>query len=296
MFDFQSEQRSFSIGDVQFGGQPGKRRTVMIGSLFYPGHSIVLDRKSGKIDQSRLDEVLQRLNAAIEETSTPTGIMVYAETGEAMRSHLERLSDLTHSPLFIDSANQEVRLEGARAAAELGILDRIVYNSLGSGTTEEELIGIREAGVRSAVLLAFSPRELGVRGKIYLLENGHDILEEGLIDLASRYGIDMPLLDMAVMSMDQSAGSALRAMLIAKAKWGIPSGCALHNAVESWDPLASSRAGSGALYRNVDMASTIAPIMSGADFLLFGPLEAAERSLYAAAFTDELMRQASMDL
>jgi len=296
MFSFQIEQKVFSIGNVRFGGQPGRRRTVMIGSLFYPGHSIVLDRRGGVIDQVRLGEILEGFHGAIEETSTPAGIMVYAETGEAMRSHLECLSDLTPSPLFIDSASQEVRIEGARAASEMGILDRTVYNSLGSGTTEEELIDIQELGIRSAVLLAFSPRELGIKGKIYLLENGHDILDEGLIDLASRYGIDMPLLDMAVMSMDQSAGSALRAMLVAKAKWGLPSGCALHNAVESWDPPAGSKSISRTLFRNVDMASTIAPIMSGADFVMFGPLEAADRSLYAAAFTDELLHQASMDI
>lgn len=295
MFKFQNEQKIMDIGGVNFGGQPGERRTVIIGSLFYPSHSMVIDRKIGEIDEERLDEVLHKLDSSVDETGTPVAIMVYGETGEAISNYLGILSDKTSLPLFIDSASPEVRLSGVKSASEMGILDRVIYNSINSGTTEEELEGIREYGLRNAVLLAFSPKDFGLKGKIYLLEDGGGILKNGLIELAEEYGIDRPLLDLAVMSMEQSAGSALRAIFVSKAKWGLPSGCALHNAVESWEPLAKVKAQEPALYRYVDESACSAAIMAGADYLMFGPLEAARRIIYAATFTDELMRQASLD-
>jgi tetrahydromethanopterin S-methyltransferase subunit H len=254
---------------------------------------MVKDRKRGILDRERLEEMLHRAEEAAEETETPWGIMISAETEGSIRSYLEQVSKLTALPLLIDSASKEVRLEGARAAGEMGITDRVIYNSINSGTSEEELEELSGTGLRSAILLAFSPRDTGIKGKVYLLEDGHGLLNDGLINLAGRSGIDRPLVDLAVMSMDQNAGSALRAIMVTKAKWGLPSGCALHNAVESWDIWKTSDPDQP--FRSVDMASTIAPIMTGADFVMFGPLEAARRSMYAATFVDEIMSQAYLD-
>ncbi|HSV42366.1 MAG TPA: hypothetical protein VLH13_03025, partial [Methanomassiliicoccales archaeon] len=62
MFKFQSKQETFQIGDVNFGGQPGKRRTVMVGSLFYPKHGMVQDRLEGRVDMGRLQKALEQLD------------------------------------------------------------------------------------------------------------------------------------------------------------------------------------------------------------------------------------------
>ena len=43
MYKFQTAQRELRIGGVNVGGQPGKKRTLLVGSLFHPRHSVVLD-------------------------------------------------------------------------------------------------------------------------------------------------------------------------------------------------------------------------------------------------------------
>jgi tetrahydromethanopterin S-methyltransferase subunit H len=144
--------------------------------------------------------------------------------------------------------------------------------------------------------MAFNPSDLGVKGKIYLLEDGGGLLPSGLVDMARQAGITRPLIDTAVLSADQNAGSSLRAIIVAKAKWGLPTGCALHNAVESFPPLASLKGEDRKIYRHVDVASAIMPMMAGADFVMFGPIENARRACHAAAFADEMMRQASSDI
>ncbi|MDD1743275.1 MAG: hypothetical protein LUO85_01460 [Methanomassiliicoccales archaeon] len=296
MFRFQCEQQTFEIGKIRFGGQPGKRRTVMVGSLFYPRHSLVEDRRSGRVDTAACEKVITNLHKASEETSCPAGLMIYAETKEAMSSYLERVAELTDLPLFIDSPIAEVRLSGAIRAGEMGIGSRVVYNTLSAGSTAEELGGLRDSGIEAAVLLAFNPRDLATKGKIYMLEDGGGLLESGLIDLAKTYGVKKPLLDMAVMAAEQNAGAALRALFVAKAKWGYPSGCALHNAVESWPPTLKLQGDDRKLFRYIDVASAIMPVMVGADFVIYGPVEYARRVFHAAAFADEMMFEASGDL
>jgi tetrahydromethanopterin S-methyltransferase subunit H len=293
---FHNQQEEFEISGVRFGGQPGRHRTVMIGSMCYPRHSIVEDRASGRCREGSFERLLSAKAAALEETSTPGGIMLFAETAEAMEAHLRRAADLTPLPLFIDSPSAEVRLSGAMRAREMGIAHRVVYNSLSAGATREELEGIRDAGITAAVLMAFNPADVELKGKIYLLEDGGGLLPAGLIDLAREAGIDRPLVDTAVMSAEQGAGASLRAIMVAKAKWGLPSGCALHNAVESYPPLARLSGEDRKLYRYVDVASAAMPIMAGGDFVMYGPLEHARRMCHVAAFADEMMRQAAADL
>ncbi len=296
MFRFQCRQETVRIGDVTFGGQPGKRRTALLGSLFYPRHTMVLDRVTGKVDHAKLEKALAQLSVASMETECPFGLMLFAETGGAMASYLELMADRSHAPLFLDSPSREVRLAGARKAAEMGIADRVVYNTLNAGVTKEELEGMAEAGVRNAVLLAFNPADLGTKGKIYLLENGGGILPQGLIDMARGAGVKNLLLDMAVLASEQSAGNALRALTVSKSKWGLPCGCALHNAVESWPMVQRVKDQEPGIYRHVDTASTVIPIMAGADFVMFGPIESARRNMHAAAFADDLLRQSTEEL
>jgi tetrahydromethanopterin S-methyltransferase subunit H len=254
----------------------------------------VQDRVKGEVDQRRLAQVIRDLDVARSATGTPMALMVYAETPEAMRQEVRLLADITRLPLFIDSPSWQVRLEGIRTAEEAGISERVIYNTINAGTGAEELEGIKQAGVRNAVALAFHPADLGVKGKIYLLEDGGGMLPDGLIQMAKGAGVENVLLDMAVLAAEQNAGSALRALLVAKSKWGMPCGCALHNAVESYQPLA--RANDPKLYRQVDTAACTMPIMAGADFVMFGPAEAARRAMYAAAFADDMLCQAVADL
>lgn len=296
MFRFQSKQERFCVGDVEFGGQPGRRRTVMVGSLFYPRHSMVLDRVCGKVDLTKLEKALARLDQASQETMTPAAIMLFAETEEAMCSYLDLMADRCLAPLFLDSPSKEVRLAGARRARDMGIQDRTIYNTLNAGVTAAELEGMAQAGVGNAVLLAFNPADLSTKGKIYLLEEGGGVLPKGLIEMAKDAGVKNMLLDMAVLSAEQNAGNALRALFVSKAKWGLPCGCALHNAVESWPPVLEVRGRDPSIFRYVDVASSVIPMMAGADFVMYGPIEYANRSMHAAAFADELLRQSTDEL
>ncbi|MDD1770176.1 MAG: hypothetical protein LUO79_03735 [Methanomassiliicoccales archaeon] len=296
MMKFSNGQTILDIGGTRFGGQPGKRRTVLLGSLFYPGHSMVEDRVRGKCKPGSIEAALHRLESAMEETGTPAGVMVYAETEEAMVSYLHQVADLTKMPIFIDSPSWHVRVAGCAEANATGLGDRVVYNTVNAGVSQKELEGLRGAGVKAAVLLGFNPMDITLKGKVYLLENGGGLMEGGMIDAVKQAGVEKLLLDAAVMASEQNAGVALRAITLYKAKWGLPSGCALHNAVESFAPLAKLQGEDRKIYRYVDVASVVMPMMAGADFVMYGPIEYARRAMHAAAFADEMLAQSVADI
>jgi tetrahydromethanopterin S-methyltransferase subunit H len=296
MMRFLNEQKVFRISGIDLGGQPGKRRTVMIGSIGYPRHSIVEDRAEGRCRPGAFEKCIEGFNDAALETQTPTALMLFAETPKSIRAYLQKAADLTSVPLLIDSPSSEVRLSGVEYAQEAGIGSRVIYNSIHAGTTEEEWGMLQDTKVESAVLLAFNPADIGLKGKIYLLEDGGRLLPSGMIDLAREHGITKPLLDTAVMTTEQMAGSALRAITVAKAKWGFPCGCAMHNAVDSYVQRMNLRDDEKKIYRYVDVSSAVLPISAGADFVMYGPIEYSRRIFHAGAFADEMISQAVMDV
>ena len=42
MFRFNKTQKIYEIGKLRIGGQPGELPTVLIGSIFYSGHKILI--------------------------------------------------------------------------------------------------------------------------------------------------------------------------------------------------------------------------------------------------------------
>ncbi|MHC1680437.1 MAG: hypothetical protein AB9860_04195 [Methanomassiliicoccales archaeon] len=294
MYKFQTVQRELSIGGVSVGGQPGKRRTMLVGSLFYPRHTVVLDPRKGALDRAKLNERLDSYLATISNCGCPSGLMLYAESCESARAYLESVCDKVPGPLFADSGSAEVRLSFLKSAQEMGILDRLVYNTINAGLSEEETEALRACPPVNAVVLAFNPRGDDVKGRIYMLESGDDLIPQGLVPAAQELGIKNLLIDTAVTSPDLSAGSALRSILVAKAKWGLPTGCALHNAVECLrlDGLEDPKEAR----RSVDASAVAISIMAGADYVVYGPLEYAKRTMPVASFADKMMEQASRDL
>lgn len=294
MFKFQTDQRHMCISGMNVGGQPGRRRTMMIGSVFYPRHTVVLDPREGKVDRERLRERLDAYLRTTQGCGCPTGLMIYAESGKAARAYLEEVADRVPGPLFADSGSSEVRLAFLKHAEEMGLLDRLVYNTVNAGLADREMEALRERPPVNAVVLAFNPRGDDVKGRIYMLDSGDDLIPQGLVSTAEELGIRNILLDTAVTSPEMSAGAALRAILVAKAKWGYPTGCALHNAVECLDlgGLEDPREAR----RHVDSSAVALSIMAGADYVVYGPMEYAKRAMPVAAFADMMMEQSVRDL
>ncbi len=293
MFRFSREQSIINIANVRFGGQPGELPTVLCGTIFYQGHRIVKDDERGLFDCDRASALVNRQAELSEETGNPAVLHLYARTTQAFERYLEFADGIWKGPFIIDSADPEVRAGAAGLVSELGYADKAIYNSISLASTDWEMEALKASEIDSAVLLAYNPTDSGVDGSLKALESGGTLKEKGLIDLARDLGMANLLIDPAVMPIGSGAGSALRFSIVAKARFGLPVGSGIHNAISAWPWL---KGHDKQIKKCCDASAAAMQLLSAGDFLLYGPIENAEFIFPAAAMADILVAEAVHDL
>ncbi len=59
MFRFDKEQIVLDIAGTKIGGQPEEYPTVLAGTIFYGGHSIIDDEKAGVFDKDKAEALIK---------------------------------------------------------------------------------------------------------------------------------------------------------------------------------------------------------------------------------------------
>jgi len=277
MFEFKTRQRVITIGKVKVGGFPGENPTVLIGTIFYLGHKIVIDDKRGEFDKKKAEELINNQERMSDLTGNPAMIDVVGNTEEAIRKYIDFVAGVTDMPILVDSISADVRLKGMKYAMEVGLSDRVVYNSLLPDFKKEEINGLKEIGVRNIVLLTFTSDILTTRGRLVAFKN--------LLDAVTEIGINNIMVDTCVIDVP-SLGLAMHAIFKIKDEFGYPAGCGAHNAVATWRGL-RRKMGDIAVKPALAVASTI-PVVIGADFILYGPIEHADIIFPTVAMVDAI--------
>ncbi|TFG30330.1 tetrahydromethanopterin S-methyltransferase subunit H [Candidatus Thorarchaeota archaeon] len=286
MFVFEKEQVIHNIGDIKIGGNLGEIPTVLAGTIFYSGHKIVSNAKTGIFDKSSASALLKKQDEIAGITGNPALIQIFAETSEAMVKYIEFVSEHTAAPFLIDSAAAAVRLDGLRFAEEVGLLDKAIYNSINVSATKDEIASLREIQHECAIILAYNPQDSTIAGRREVLENGALDQKLGLLDICKDLGITKPLIDTAVTALGAGAGSSAAFTFVAKTLYGLPTGSGIHNAVSSWTWLRKYKKTNSAAYYATDAASNLIVQMMGADYILYGPIENADNVFPIVAMGD----------
>ncbi|MDH5439838.1 MAG: tetrahydromethanopterin S-methyltransferase subunit H [Candidatus Bathyarchaeota archaeon] len=285
MLQFEKEQKVYDIAGVKVGGQPGENPTAMIGSIFYKGDKTVRDEKAGTFDRDRAEELIARLEEISDRTGLPAMLDVVCSDPQVAEKYLEFAANATRMPILIDAVSEEAGLKGIDCARELGIVERTIFNSLNPETKQQIYDKIKDIGLKSAIALTYSTRAIiSSKERVKLL----DIL----IPRAEAAGIRNILVDTVVMDI-ATLGLACKAIYETKKKFGYPAGCGAHNAVESWRALKKKKDKTLTL-----VCSSIVnglPIAIGADFVLYGPINAAEYMFPAISLIDASYGQVLME-
>lgn len=261
MFQFERKQKSFKIGNVRFGGDPGINPTVLIASIFYSKHSIVKDELKGLIDVARATDLVNDVNELSEKTGNPFALDVIASTSEVMVKYLNFVADVTSAPLLIGGATADVRIAGLKHAVEMGLAGRAIYNSISPLCKQIEFQTLKEFNIDASVLLAADMSNPTVQGRTQLVEE--------LLQKASSVGIKKFLIDTALFDAPD-LGPSMEAIYEVKKRYGYPSGCGVANAYDMW----KGRKKFSKKQRQLCAGGICAfPIFACADFVLFGPIE-----------------------
>ncbi len=285
MFKFDREQLVFDIGGVKIGGQPGENPTVVIGSIFYKGDKVVLDEKSGKINQEAAEELITKFEEISDKTGLPCMLDVVCSNAVNARKYLEFAADATKMPILIDYVTDEAAISGMEAARELDILDRAIVNSFNPETKDEVYQKAREVGVQAAIALTYSSKAvISYKERIRILDT--------LIPKIRSAGINKILIDTVVLDVI-TLGLACKAIYEVKSRYGYPCGCGAHNAIASWRQLLRKK--NKMLTIACSAVANGLPIAIGADFILFGPISDAEFIVPAIAVINAAYGQVLME-
>jgi tetrahydromethanopterin S-methyltransferase subunit H len=272
MLKFKTQQKVFEIGGVKIGGQPGEHPTVLIGSIFYHGHKIVINEKTGEFDKEKAERLIKLQEEFSDKTGNPSMLDVVASTKEAMEKYIDFVASATDRPFLIDSPSFEINIAGVKYAKEIGLENRIIYNSLTLESKPEEFEALKEHKVESAVILTYGRGVMTSQARVKALKE--------ILPKAEAAGITKLLIDTFVIDIP-SLSMACRAMLDIKRELGLPCGCGSHNAVATWSGL-KERMGPQAV-KSSSVAVNVAPVIWGANFILYGPIEDCEYIFPAVA-------------
>lgn len=274
MFRFNREQQIFDIAGVKVGGQPGQLPTVLLGSIFYHKEKLVEDAKTGKFDKKKAERLLKQEEEWSDRTGNPSIVDVCCTWPEAFPKFIDFVASTINGPFTIDGTSHQVRIAGAKYAAEVGLSQRVVYNSISPHTREDEISTIKESKIRSAIVLTLNTSNPTLSGRL-------EVVDEAL-SIANKAGIENIFVDVTVLDIPDP-GPVSKAIYLVKEKYGLPAGGGLHNAIDSWR-------GRGKLESDEYMMGMIVantfPIVMGANFILYGPIEEAKKMYFTCGLAD----------
>jgi tetrahydromethanopterin S-methyltransferase subunit H len=262
MLNFETTQEEIKISNVKFGGQPGMNPIVMIATVFYAKHAALLDEKIGKFDKTILERELNDFTELIEDTQLQGVIDVVGSYPDALIKECEYIADTVEYPFLVDGLNDSSRIPAMEGLAEIGLLDRAILNSIDENTTDENLVKLKDIGVKNAVLLTFGNRYIFPKQKL-------KFLKETLIPKAQKANIQNYLVDTAVLDLPSISINFETTGLIKK-ELGLPTGFAPANAIYGWSFVKK--------FGEIARCGGIASIMTycaaaPSDFILFGPIK-----------------------
>ena len=277
------DPKTLDIGGVKFGGQPGENPPVLIGTIFYEKHKIL---NGNGFDKTGACDLINKQVEMSEDTKIPSVVNVFGSDMDGFRKRIDFVAEHCKLPIMIDSPDYSVRIAALKHAADVGLCRRIIYNSINLSVNTDEIEALKNSSVDSAIVLAYNPIDSSFEGKINFLETD-GAFGKGMLDVAKDAGIKNILVDTAMTPLYNGAGIALKSIVSCKSKFGYPTGCATHNAAVSWSWL------SGRAAKNVvDISSNVMPIMLGADFVLYGPIEYASKVFDVVAFAEVAVEEA----
>lgn len=275
MFRFTTPQITYEIGGVRVGGQPGENPPVLIGSIFYHGHKVVEDESKGVFNRVEAEGLIKTVEELSDKTKLPFMLDVVGSTPEAIVKFIEFTVGVTKAPILIDTLGSiEVSDVALRYVREVGLVSRVVYNSLTIKSKDDEFRMLRENNVKAAVYLLYTDKVMDMNTR---LENLESLLKKG-----KEFGIEKVLVDTFVIDLP-SLSVATRTAIEVKRRYGLPVGCGAHNAISTQRKAFKERFGTDGL-RICELTSNLMTIVLGCDFILYGPIESS-KDVFPAIYT-----------
>ncbi len=272
MFTFQKEQKTFTLGGIRIGGQPGENPPLMISSMFHNKDRIVQDRK-GNFDRQRAKEIIQKQEELSEATGVPGMVAMVANSPEEAKIYIDFFLETTSMPFGIDMWVAEQRAKATEYVSKLGVQDKFLYNSITPWDKDirGQIRRLKDLGIRHVVIQAFDDQDQSPAGRVTSLEA---ILAQGADSF------ETIVVDTSVMNLPSTSFSLVANRLI-KEKHGLPCGGAYSNGTHMWKEIKTTWGLDG--FKAMDAVVQGMSSALWSDFNFCGPAVTAPRVFPAVA-------------
>lgn len=280
----------YNIGGCEIGGD-FTTPTLLISSIFYSGHDIVSDSNKGIFNEEKARSLIKTQLNCPKLFNIPTCLDIVAETPEAMRKYLTFIVKEFDGPLIIDGYIT-ARLEGLRVARDLGVMDRVIYNSIWKNSASELKV-MKEVGLKTSIVFAYDIADTSAIKRFEALSQNTD-KHKSLLSVSETVGIKQILIDNVLTTEIHSLSDAIEANLMIKSLYGYPVGCgpANINYILSKSQLSILDKKSVKLIRESALNS-ISQFFS--DFILIGPIERIEKACVSADLVNKIKSNLKFD-
>ena len=288
MINFSKEQQVLHIGGIKLGGKVGQYPTVLIGSIFHKGDKKVKNEDKGLFDKKKAEDLIYKQKELSDKSGNPCMLDIVGTNELALQKYVQFVAKISNEPFLLNAVSSELRIKLMKYINEIGLNSRAIYTSINYTLNEEELKGISECSVDTAMIQSFNPRNPRISGMIDILE-GEDT-KEGLIYKTQKTGIKNLLLFTSVLELP-SIGVAAGGIYQLKERFGFPTGTAPVGVIGKWCIKNTNFKGN---YKSAceTVGITLALAM-GADFIIYGTLEKAEHIFPSTAIADAMISRNS---
>lgn len=227
MFQLKAEQKVFKIGELTIGGQPGQNPPLCISSMFHKGDKLLDSRKDHKFDRVKAKDYVKRQEELMEQTGVPALVALVATSPEEMKYYVDFMLETTDKPFGIDMWVEKARLEAAEYVAELGIQDRILYNSITpwDADIKAQVAKLKDLNIKHIVIQVYDDEDPTANGRLKSMKK--------MLDLIGENSFESLMVDTAVMNLPSMSFSCMANRMI-KDELGYPCGLASSNGTYMW--------------------------------------------------------------
>ena len=272
MFKFPKELKTVEIGNIKVGNS---NPMLLIGTILYREEKKI--RKPEGIDFEEARKQIENALNLKEKTGFNFLLDIFFDKDDDFEKIINLVNEF-NIPFAIDSEDWETRIKILRYCKETGILKNVLYNSINYGMDEDERDAIKELRPENAILLAFNPLDGSVKGKI-------DYVKNKLLPFAQVARIRNVLIDSGVVPIGSGSLNSIKAVIALKSELGYPAGSGIHNIASEWVHNLEKP-----IREICDSSLCACQALLGADFLLYGPIEASWRIFPVLKMISEILK------
>lgn len=268
MFTLKNEQKVCQLGPWKIGGQPGDNPPLLVASMFHKGDRILGKRKAGEFDRDKAASYIKRQEELSEQTGIPALTAMVANSADEMKRYVDFFTGISDKPFAIDMWMQDPRIEAVKYVSELGLMDRLLYNSITPWDKDipGQIEKMKELGVKHVVVQVYDDNDPSPQGRLNSFRK--------MMEMIGKDTFETILVDTSVMNLPATSFSSIANRMI-KEEFGYPSGLASSNGTFMWKETREMWGSEG--FSAMNVAGQAAATMFWCDLIFYGPQVIAPR-------------------